>query len=237
MTMIKLSGKAAAILFALLIILISTVHAQTHQDSLTTNLIALRNDFIGKIKAIGYTPSIEAPKVVLTNPRSFGNYEDSTNTLQSSDWNTTAPQIQQFFNTIAVKLGNGITGEKFFDLAVHQWIFIHEMSHWWRACQHQTADPYENEKAANRIASAYWNERDPAFYKFILNYFSGVVTDTQSPVPAGITKEEYLKENYDKLPGGHAYSWYQSIMIVEVSKEKPFETFKQAVELAGKQLK
>jgi len=233
----KLSRAIIGIFFILWVCNYSSVSAQQSKPVLMAQLTALQNDYVNRIKAMGYKPGLKVPPIVLNNPRSFGNYDDSTNTLQTCDWNTINPQIQQFFNQIAAKIGGGITGQKFFDVAVHKWIFIHEMSHWWRACQHITADPYENEKAANRLASAYWNERDPAFYHFMVKYFTGVVTDTPSPVPAGISKEQYLKENYNKLPGGHAYTWYQSIMIVEVSKEKPFETFKQAVKLGGKPLR
>jgi hypothetical protein len=65
----------------------------------------------------------------------------------------------------------------------------------------------------------------------MLSVFQGLIDHRPSPVPAGISKEKYLDDNYQNLPGGDAYSWYQSIMIVEVSKEKPFETFKQAIQL------
>ena len=126
-----------------------------------------------------------------------------------------------------------MTGEKFFQMAVYQWIFVHELGHWWRACQHETAEPYESEKGANRLATAYWRDRDPAFYTFMLSVFQGVLDHQPSPVPPGRQKEQYLNENYNSLPGGAAYSWYQSVMIVEVSKETPL-SFAQAAKRNGK---
>ncbi|MGN6181402.1 MAG: hypothetical protein ACTHNW_19620 [Mucilaginibacter sp.] len=166
---------------------------------------------------MGFTPSLDAPKIVLDNPRSFGNYEKESNVLHTCDWNTLPPPARDLFNNAAKRAGNGMTGQAYFESSVYKWIFVHELGHWWRACQHQTADPYENEKAANRIATAYWREVDPAFYAFKLNTFQQVVNTVPNPVPAGQDKEAYLNNNYDKLPGASAYTWYQATMIVEVS--------------------
>ena len=234
--MLKLNLKTSEILFIALLTLSLSVNAQQHKDSIMAKQTALRNNFITKIKTLGYAPSLKAPEIILDNPRSFGNYDDEKNILHTCDWTTFPTEGKAVFDNFAINIGHGMTGKQFFDLAVYQWIFIHEMGHWWRACQHQTTDPYENEKAANRIAAAYWLERAPAFYKLMLSVFNGVVDHSPSPVPAGQSKEKYLDDNYDKLPGGAAYSWYQSVMNVEIGKEKLFETFKQAIERSGKPL-
>ena len=63
-----------------------------------------------------------------------------------------------------------------------------------------------------------------------------MVDNSPSPVPPGQPKEKYLNDNYQKLPGGQAYSWYQSIMIIEVSHELPPITFEEAVKNSGKEL-
>ncbi len=68
----------------------------------------------------------------------------------------------------------------------------------------------------------------------MLSVFKGVVDNRPSPVPPGQSKEKYLDDNYQNLPGGAAYSWYQSIMIIEVSQETPPATFEQAVRNNGK---
>jgi hypothetical protein len=170
-TVRKLSG----FLFMFVIAMSSTVHARQANDPVLDSLTALRNDFIGKIKAMGDTPGLKAPEIAMDNPFSFGNYDEKTNILHIGYWKTLPPDGQAYFNDFAKMIGNGMTGEKFFRLGVGQWIFVHEMGHWWRACQHQTAAPYEDEKAANRIASAYWAERDTAFYHFVLGVFHGIV--------------------------------------------------------------
>jgi hypothetical protein len=230
--------KKLAILFSILLLISNhIIKAQTHEDSVKVELNALRDDYISKIEKLGFKPRLKIPPIVLDNPRSFGNYDDTLNVIHTCNWNTLPQDGKDFFNGFAQHLGQGLTGEKFFRLAVYKWIFIHELSHWWRACQQQTADPYENEKAANRIDAAYWHDKEPEFYQFMLLVFNDVLKNTPNPVPAGQQKEKYLNDNYQKLPGGSAYTWYQSIIIVEVSKEVPFETFKQAVENSGKPLK
>ena len=209
-----------------------TVSAQMSNDSILKMQAALRDDYINKIKAMGFIPSLSPPKIILDNPRSWGNYDDSANTIETCVWQTLPPEQRAVFADFANKTGNGMTAERFFQLAVYQWIFVHELSHWWRECQHQTAEPYENEKAANRLASTYWREQDSSFYRFMLGVFKGVVENSPSPVPSGQLKEKYLNDNYQKLPGGKAYSWYQSIMIVEVSQEIPV-SFEKAVKNSG----
>jgi hypothetical protein len=226
--------RVAAIFIFILGIRSPDVRAQKSQDSIVERQSALRDDYIHKIKVLGLAPSLDPPAIVVNNPRSWGNYKDSANTIETCDWKTLAPEQRAVFANFADKTGHGMTAEKFFQLAVYQWIFVHELGHWWRACQHQTAEPYEEEKAANRLASAYWRERDPSFYQFMLSVFKAVVDHGPSPVPPGQAKEKYLNDNYQKLPGGQAYSWYQSIMIIEVSQEMPPVTFEQAVKHSGK---
>jgi hypothetical protein len=205
------------------------------QDSarLKLELIGLRDDFIGKIKAMGYTPGLKPPEILLDNPRSFGNYNIDSNVLHTGYWPTLQPGLKAMFNAIVSRIGNGMTGEVYFNLSVHQWVFIHELGHWWRACQHQTALPYANELAANRIDVAYWREKDSSYAHFAQSRFEDNLKIIPNPVPAGQDKETYLNENYEKLPGGPAYSWYQSTMVVDAFKEKPEPTFKQEIERAG----
>jgi hypothetical protein len=232
--MTNIFGRPMGVLVLCMIVLAPGVRAQTSKDSIIARQTALRDEFINKIKAIGLTPNLAAPAIVVDNPRSWGNYDDSANIVETCDWSTLPAEQRAVFANFAEKRGNGMTGEQFFRLSVYQWIFVHELSHWWRACQHETAAPYENEKAANRLASAYWRQRDPSFYQFMLSVFKAVVDTRPSPVPPGQSKEKYLDDNYQNLPGGAAYSWYQSIMIVEVSQETPPATFEQAVRNNGK---
>ena len=101
------------------------------------------------------------------------------------------------------------------------------------ACQHQTALPYDEEMAANRIVTAYWREQDSSLMNFQLDLFQNFIRNFPSPVPAGQSKRDFLNNNYNKLPGGYTYTWFQSEMIVDAYYEKPTLTFKEAIESAG----
>ena len=230
----KKALKNISVILSFLVLVTFASRAQQSKQQVMTRLFVLRNDFTGRITEMCFKPSLPSPRIILNNPPSFGNYDDDTNTLQSCDWNTLPPQVHDLFQGFAQGMKKGMTGEKFFELGVYQWIFIHELSHWWRACQHVTADPYENEKAANRIASAYWHEKDLAFYNFMVIFFKNVIASTPTPIPTGQSKEKYLKSHYPNFPTVAGYTWYQATMIVEVSREKPLPTFKKAIEYAGK---
>ena len=87
--------------------------------------------------------------------------------------------------------------------------------------------------AANRIAIAFWRERDPGFMSFKLAGYEVYLKTMPSPVPAGQSKVDFLNENYDKLPGGSAYTWFQASMILDGCQENPQPSFRQAIERAG----
>src|SRR5580698_2489964 len=201
-------------LIAVLLLVAGLINAAFGQrlrpaDTTQAQLEAFRDAFAGRIKAMGYTLSLAVPPIVMDNPRSWGNYDDSSNVLHTCDWATLPQEQRAVFEGFAQRSGHGMTGKAFFNAAVYKWIFTHELGHWWRKCQRQEAKPYAEEKAANRIAAAYWQEADPQFYIFMVGVFQGMVDHVPSPVPAGQEKEAYLNTNYQNLPGGQAYSWYQ----------------------------
>lgn len=136
----------------------STAHSQS-EDSTLKRLTQLRNDFVNEIIKEGFTPSLKPPEIIIDTPASFatfGNYDDSTNTIHTTGgWKTLPKSLQEFFNIPVSRIQNGETGESFFEKSIHRWIFMHELGHWWRSCQHQKATSYNEEKAADRIAIAY----------------------------------------------------------------------------------
>jgi hypothetical protein len=211
-------------------------NAQT-QDKTITELSLRRDSFVNKIKSLGFSPTLSSPNIIIDTPasyRTFGNYNDSSNTLHTTGaWSTLPPDLQDFFNRPAARMGNGETGETFFEKSIHKWIFIHEMGHWWRKCQRQKATAYDEELAANRIAVAYWRLQDPAFMSFMLNVFQGFISHSPSPVPTGQPMEEYLNNHFAELSAGPVYTWYQAQMIVQAFNEKPTLTFTNAIKNSG----
>ena len=223
-------------ILALLLIVFSLwqiVNAQS-QDETIIELTALRDSFVNDIQSFGYKPSLPLPELILDNPVSFGNYDDSSNTLHTTtSWKDAPDEVKQFFNGAVKSMDSTETGEVFFNKATHKWIFIHEFGHWWRACQKQKVSHYDEEMGANRIAVAYWREKDTSFMNWQLNVFENFVSHFPNPVPAGISKEKYLNDNYETIGASPAYTWYQAQMIVAAYYEKPVMTFKKSIETSG----
>jgi hypothetical protein len=106
--------KALGIILILMLIGI-VVHAQQSKDSVLSRLTALRDDYVGKIKAMGYNPRLPLPPIVLTNPRSFGNYDDSLNVIQTCYWPTLPDEQRAVFINFAEHVDKTMTGEQFFN--------------------------------------------------------------------------------------------------------------------------
>jgi hypothetical protein len=89
----------------------------------------LRDDFINKIKSFGFTPNLPAPAIIFTNPPAYGNYNDSANILEMGDWTTLPNEKKAYFIAEAKQIGNGETGESFFEKGIYKWVMIHELGH------------------------------------------------------------------------------------------------------------
>jgi hypothetical protein len=51
-----------------------------------------------------------------------------------------------------------------------------------------------------------------------------------NPIPADQSKQKFFDDNYSRIAGSPAYTWFQSGMVVDVSAENPLPTFKQALQ-------
>jgi hypothetical protein len=221
-----------SLIWLFIVIATTNLNAQTNTDSVTekNKLKTLRDDFINRIEALGYHPRLNPPEIIMDNPPSFGNYDDATNILHTSNWNTLSDSDKELF----IRAGKryGYSGENYFESSVHRWIFIHELGHWWRACQQQVTDSYSSEMAADRIDIAYWREADTAYSAFSRQRFENYMKFMPNPVPEGQDKKKYLNDNYGKLPVP-VYIWYQAMMIVDGYNEMPIATFKESIARSG----
>ena len=210
--------------------------AQTSTDQETLQQVtALRDNFVAKIKTAGLSPSLPPPVILFDNPQTMGNYDDTTNSLHTTGaWTSASNAMKTFFERAASHLDSTITGRTFYERATHQWIFIHEMGHWWRACEHQKTTPYLEELGANRIAIAYWRDTDPDFMKWQEKMFESYVQHSTSPVPANVSKEKYFNDNYESLAAdSRFYTWYQAQMIIQAYHEQPVSGFVATIRASG----
>ena len=105
------------------------------------------------------------------------------------------------------------------------------MGHWVQACKQASFErnPYGLKLGANRLAGAYWREKDPELLVHMRAIFDGVLQHAPNPVPEGQDVEPYFNANYEKLGPSPAYPWFQSRMCVTALDEKPAPMFAQAI--------
>jgi IS5 family transposase len=131
------------------------------KEDVMVKLNQLRDRFIRSIKADGFRTRLPAPTIVLDNPASYGNFEEDKNLLHIAVWSALTEQQQSRFERLSELVKNGKSGEQTFEESVHYWVFVHELGHWWQACQRKISNNhYSVEYGANRIAAAYWRQTD-----------------------------------------------------------------------------
>jgi hypothetical protein len=206
--------------------------AQTpSNDAVRTQLTTLRDSFVDAIKAAGFKASIDPPQIALDNPPAFGRYDSGSNLLHIASWATLEPAGEARFIRLKALLNDPRSPEEIFEDSVHRWIFIHELAHWWQACQHKDeGERYTVEYGANRISAAYWRMKDPAYMQQRTEHFRAIVNLIPNPLPDGQSKENYFNEHFSTIVGTPAYSWFQANMVVDVSAENPLPTFKQTLQ-------
>ncbi len=190
-------------------------------------MTGVRDRVIQKIHAAGFTCPFAAPTIVVEDVPSFGQYDDDTNTLRTSDWMLINAHERAFLFQLAGPGADDAAAQALFEKAAHQWIFVHELGHWWQACRGYIAthSHYEVEAGANRTSLAYWREVDPSVVTLMMQLFDGILEHQPSPVPAGQKVEDYFNANYEQLGPTPLYPWFQARMSVSVAEEKPKPTF------------
>lgn len=193
-------------------------------------MTALRDTFVKATVDAGFTCPIAPPKILVVDVPSFGSYDPETNTLKTPSWGQMTDAERGLFYRV---LGPGATetaarGE--FEEGTHHWVFVHELGHWWQACRGivKSDKHYRQEFGANRIAAAYWQERDPAVIRHQRSVFEAILK-RPNPVPEGQSVEPYFDANYEKLGPTPAYIWFQARMCITAFDEKPEPTFTEAL--------
>ena len=103
------------------------VHAAT--DATLVEMTALRDSFVKRVQAAGFTCPIAVPRIVVEDVPSFGQYNAETNTLRTSDWTVLSPQEHGLFVQLAGPGADEAKVRGLFEVAAHRWIVIHELGH------------------------------------------------------------------------------------------------------------
>jgi hypothetical protein len=239
----RLSSHPIAVIAMLFVMFVNAASIQisaqsassgTHNAAVATTLAkatAVREAFVAHIHADGFSCPIPAPTILVEDVPSFGQYDNKTNVIRTSDWTLLNPQERAFFFQLAGPGAKETDVRTTFDKATHGWIFIHELGHWWQACRNVNSNsgPYQVEFGADRISLAYWREVDPSVVDTMMPIFRSVFGHSPNPVPAGEDVETYFNKHYQELGPSPAYPWFQSRMNVAAYEEKPAPTFAQAL--------
>ena len=239
----RLFSRFIAVIAMLLVMFVSAASIQisaqsassgAHDAEVTVTLAkatAVRDAFVVRIHADGFSCPIPVPTILVEDVPSFGQYDDKTNIIRTSDWTLLNPQERAFFFQLAGPGAKEMDVRTTFDKAAHGWIFIHELGHWWQACRNANSNsgPYQVEYGADRISLAYWREADPSVVVTMMPIFRSVLDHSPNPVPAGEDVEAYFNKHYQDLGPSPAYPWFQSRMNVAAYEEKPAPTLAQSL--------
>ncbi|HTB98173.1 MAG TPA: hypothetical protein VK716_14270 [Terracidiphilus sp.] len=196
-----------------------------------TQVESVRDEFVQATSAAGQRCSIAKPKIVVADVASLGSYDPETNTLTTPAWEQlTDKERGVFYHALGPETPEAAARLEF-ETAAHHWILIHEMGHWWQACRgaRKGNGHYAIELGADRIAAAYWQERDMQLIAHQRAVFVNIVNNFPSPVPAGQNSETYFNANYDKLGPTPAYFWFQAQMCIQALEEQPAPTFSETL--------
>ena len=197
-------------------------------EAVVARLTVLRDAFVEHVGEVGYK-ACTAPVIELGDPPSFGNYVAERNTLLIGAWSHLSAEEQRGFEDMARRIGPEAAARSLFENGTYRWVFVHELGHWWQACQHKMRPhTYAAENGANRIALAYWHEEDPPFAGGIVRGFRNLVNSRPSPVPAGQSPQKYLDAHYQSILRSDDYVWFQGRMIADLAEHAP-PSFHQAL--------
>lgn len=188
-----------------------------------------RDAFVARIKSAGFTCQLPVPTILVEDVPSFGQYDEETNILRTSDWSVLQPEERVGFVRLAGPNASNADAHALFDLAAHRWILIHELGHWWEHCNGKMVhgEPWKTEFDADRVSLAYWREVDPTVVSRMIPIFHQVVTMYPDPTPPGQEMIPYFNAHYQQLGPTPAYRWYQSQMNVVADEQRPTPTFSQ----------
>jgi hypothetical protein len=197
--------------------------------AVTRRLAHVRDAFARRAAEEGYR-LCPAPAIELADPASFGHFDPDSNRVQVATWSRLAPEQRQRFENLAAHTGGHSSAAALFAEGTYGWVFVHELGHWWQSCRQVTRPrSYGAEAGANRIALAFWRERDPQLAARMLDTFRYLQAAIPTPVPAGMPKPQYLDDHFLAIAQSRSYSWYQADMTLELAMETPPPSFHKAL--------
>ncbi len=186
-------------------------------------------------------PAFAPPQVLLDTQPQISFYEKHT--VHSSRFGKLPAQVQSTFDQWASYTTDQPSGQELFEAMFYRFFFVHELGHWVSiqlirrlpedrkkvVSDNFDRNYWQVEMTANRIAVAWYRERDPEYLAKLVNDFRRIRKKLPSPVSSGQDERQYFNANYATLGDNPtAYGWYQLEMVILASEEPP-RTFEQVM--------
>lgn len=167
------------------------------------------------------------------------------NGVHQTYWIDVPAGMRETFNNWAAATPDNHTGEHLYEDLFFKFFFLHEFGHWVNeqvvsqrhdakaklARRNYERNKWEDELNANRVAVAWWRERDPRFLDRLVSDVRLILASLPSPVPAGEDDKEYFSRNlWELVKDPNKYGWYQLRMIVIAYEESPRLTYQQTID-------
>jgi hypothetical protein len=228
------SRRAGALLLLSVVVCATAVSPQalTADDSdaaVLAQLTELRDAFVKRIGEEGYK-ICPAPQVELADPPSLARYVSERNSVSVAAWSHLTSTEKQGFEEMAQNMGGEASARSVFENGTNRWVFVHELGHWWQTCRHASqAHAYAQENGANRIALAFWRERDPRYAVGVVHGYRALLTAMPAPLPAGQSVASYFDTTFATMTPGDTSTWFQAKMIADLAEENPLPSFHKAL--------
>ena len=196
-----------------------------------------------KVHVPGY-PAFAPPKVMLDAGTGVSFFSYGQQAVHEAQFGDLPAPMQDIWKQWSGYTTDEPSGKALFDDMFHRFFFVHELGHWMASqviaglpdsemsviAKNEANNKWAREIAANRIATAWFRERDPQYLAKLVVDFRAIQAHLPDPVPAGVDEKTYFTENYQTLgQDPMAYGWYQLQMVLLVYDE-PARSFQQVLD-------
>ena len=197
--------------------------------ALLRELGELRDAFVRRIDEEGYR-LCPRPHIELGTGPAGGDYLSERNLIRITLWSQLSAQQRDGFAGVAGAAGAPQAARAVYESGTYRWVFVQQLGHWWQDCRDMARpESYAAQSGANRMALAFWRERDPRFAAAIVAGAVHLVSAVPDPLPAAEAAQTWLERHPGEASQSPAYEWLQAKMIATLAQEVPQPSFHKSL--------